>query len=193
MHFIDIVCRFPKVVFKVLTTGTTSRRVWNTKYEHLDFSLKQRAAIFNVANELHLTLAKGNSFWKKYFHSVQLTFNNTVQKLSFAFRPTQSKDIQSTQSRFSTGSTGQTLTHLVFVRVAELRVHHVNDAASVRPHVEAELLLPGPGVGAGDSSLVELLDHADVVDDVQDQGLQLQLQDARLCQVGVGGRDGREP
>lgn len=88
-------------------------------------------------------------------------------------------------------STGQTLTHLVFVRVAELRVHHVYDAASVRPHVEAQLLLPGPGVGAGDPGLVELLRHADVVDDVQDQGLQLQLQDARLCQVGGG--DGREP
>lgn len=55
------------------------------------------------------------------------------------------------------------------------------DAASVCSHVEAELLLPGPVICAGDSGLVELLYHADVVDDVQDQGLQLQLQDSRLC------------
>lgn len=98
---------------------------------------------------------------------------------------------KSIQRFFSSRSTGQTLTHLVFVCVAELRVHHVYDAASVRPHVEAELLLPGPGVGASDSSLVELLHHADVMDDVQDQGLQLQLQHARLCQVGGGEGQGQ--
>lgn len=74
-----------------------------------------------------------------------------------------------------------TSTHLVLVGVVELRVHHVYDAASVRSHVEAKLLLPGPGVRAADPRLAQLLHHADVVDDVQDQGLQLQLQHAGLC------------
>lgn len=86
-------------------------------------------------------------------------------------------------------STGKFLTHLVLVGVAELRVNHVYDAVSVRPNVEAELLLPGPGVSTSYSSLLELLHHADVVDDVQDQGLQLQLQDARLCRSGRGGKN----
>ena len=73
------------------------------------------------------------------------------------------------------------LTHLVFICIAELCVHHMYEAAFVCSHVEAKLLLPGPGVSAGDSCLVQLLHHADVVDNVQDQGLQLQLQDAGLC------------
>lgn len=73
-------------------------------------------------------------------------------------------------------------THLVFVSVAELSIHHVDDAALVRIHAEPQLLPPGPAVRAADPCLAELLHHADVVNHIQDQGLQLQLQDSRLCE-----------
>lgn len=72
-------------------------------------------------------------------------------------------------------------THLVFVCVAELCIHHMYDAAFVCSHVEAKLLLPGPGIKAGNSCLAKLLHHTDVVNNIQDQSLQLQLQDAGFC------------
>lgn len=55
------------------------------------------------------------------------------------------------------------------------------EAAFVCSHVEAKLLLPGPGIRAGNSCLVKLFHHTDVVNNIQDQGLQLQLQDTGLC------------
>lgn len=72
-------------------------------------------------------------------------------------------------------------THLVFICIAELCIHHLYEAAFICSHVEAELLLPGPGIRAGNSCLVKLLHHTNVMDNVQDQGLQLQLQDTGLC------------
>lgn len=108
---------------------------------------------------------------KKYFHFVKLTINKTMQEPSFGYHLTLTpvKGIKTHSDDFLAHQ--QTLTHLVLVRVAELRIHHVYDAASVRSHIEAELLLPGPSVSASDPGLVELLYHADVVDDVQDEGL----------------------
>lgn len=57
--------------------------------------------------------------------------------------------------------------HLVFICIAELRIHHVYVAAFVRSHVEAKLLLPAPGIRTGNTCLVKLLHHTDVVDDIK--------------------------
>lgn len=88
--------------------------------------------------------------------------------------------------KYSTASTF-TSVYLVFVRVAELCVNHLYVAAFIWSHVEAELLLPGPGIRTGNLRLVQLLHHTDVMDNVQDQGLQLQLQDTGLCTETRGG------
>lgn len=72
-------------------------------------------------------------------------------------------------------------THLVLISIVKLCIHHVNETAFVWSHIEAELFLPGPVISTGNSCLDELLHHADVVDNIEDQSLQLQLQDAGLC------------
>lgn len=54
-------------------------------------------------------------------------------------------------------------------------------ATFVWSHVKAKLLLPGPGIWTGNSCLIKLLHNTDVVNNIQDQGLKLQLQDSRLC------------
>lgn len=59
-------------------------------------------------------------------------------------------------------------THLVFISIAELCIHHMYVAAFVRSHVEAQLLLPGPGIRTGNVCLLKLLHDTDVVDDIQD-------------------------
>lgn len=64
-------------------------------------------------------------------------------------------------------------THLVFISVAELRIHHMYNAAFVWIHAESKLLPPLPGVRAGNPCLAELLYHTNVVNHIQDQGLQL--------------------
>lgn len=68
--------------------------------------------------------------------------------------------------------------YLVLIGVVELGVHHLDVAASVLAQVETQLLLPGPAVGAVGLRLAQLLHQLNVVDDVQDQGLQLKLQHA---------------
>lgn len=67
--------------------------------------------------------------------------------------------------------------HLIFVSILEFSIYHLNVTFLVF-HVKSQLLLPSPVFNTVNLSLIQLLHHINVMNDIKNQSFQLELEDS---------------